>query len=355
MTTQVTKSPNSRSRKASSKKTPASEIKPKPAKKGRGRKPKKRDPILHCKKLLWPEGTKQTLRDAQAEGPYRLNLTENMVKEGRTRMDQATKQIMSLGKRIGIPWITITWSVTDANNAVDGNHPEPGVAVYYWNEGKERVVSCDRWHSPVANLKSCIETIQGFWLLIRAGCVHGMSSQMEAYTGGLIRRKADKAEGLTKLSMHEDWQRILGIHDDHVDDIYGMPKDDKVIKNALSAAVRVYHPDSSTDPDKGESFKLIQATAEYVREQIKRIKNIQASQEEVKEKARQEAEVRATEREKREAERKAPKVLNAKTKKKAEDDNSDIDREFDQTPQYTDVEKTVDQIAAEGYCREDRA
>lgn len=147
--------------------------------------------------LQWPESVRRTSwRKASEFSPRFTDDRDAIIRWLRKRGSQVVITSNLPTNRAGLPI------------AAGGHGGDPGIAVWWVEGGKERVIACDRWRTPSDNLRAIMKTIEALRGIERWG-----SAQMvdAAFAGFAALPPGTGAEvGTAPARPPRTWREILG-------------------------------------------------------------------------------------------------------------------------------------------------
>lgn len=120
--------------------------------------------------LQWPDGWPRT-PDDQREG----SRFHSWSGHGKTTVSlvEACRDALDELVRLGAEEVTITSNLPTKSNglpyATGPRVSDPGIAVWWTQDGKEQVIACDRWESPAENLRAIAKTLDAIRGIARWG------------------------------------------------------------------------------------------------------------------------------------------------------------------------------------------
>ena len=236
----------------------------------RGRKAWKKPAQITQDVLHWPKGMPRTETQDREKGGARLT-----TKEQRTVLAKAVESISVLFKSLEVSKAVITFGYTTPEEAVDENFREPGIAIYYGWRGKPNLfLACDHFRSAIANLRACLNTLEGFAKATKHPYVfHDFALDLQGFGIGQAApvKTAEKPPVKTHLDPVFDWPEILEIASHDRDLNTGLPKDVFLAGQQRLKLQKLYHPDmKDSDPDCGASFKVIMEAFNHVKKEIEK-------------------------------------------------------------------------------------
>jgi hypothetical protein len=121
--------------------------------------------------LQWPDGWPRTPSDARERSKFH-SIDNKLVTYGTSSHYQKQKGALSLLDecnellwqldKLGGYNMTITSNLPtrrDGKPYATRNVDDPGIAVWWMQDGREQVMACDRWETPVENVRALVKTI----------------------------------------------------------------------------------------------------------------------------------------------------------------------------------------------------
>jgi hypothetical protein len=142
---------------------------------------------------------------------------------------KATNEVLEEVRRLGGSWPIISSNVElrqDGLPYANRRDPnDPGVAVYFFLKGKQRVIPCDAWHSVGDNLHAIAKSIDAMRGIERWGAKTILDRALNAFDA---------------LPAPAQWWDVLGL--------FAEASVEEIRARRVELA-RKYHPDSGTEPD----------------------------------------------------------------------------------------------------------
>lgn len=186
--------------------------------------------------LQWPVEQPRTPDDHRKQSSFSTN-----GKRGEVSIYEAAmvlKDELRLMKAINIVITSDLPTRTDGIPYADSRArvKDVGIAVWFFYQGKESVLACDKWRSHGENLRSIAKTIEAIRALERYGC----ASATERAMSGFAALPAGSEETFGTAPRKRPWREVLGgtwPAELEPDDLLAMAK--ARYKKAMAAA----HPD----------------------------------------------------------------------------------------------------------------
>jgi hypothetical protein len=192
--------------------------------------------------LQWPEGWPRT--EPGRRGTPRFGASFARDRDG------VIHQLRKRGSQIVITSnLPLRHDRLPYANASDGG--EPGVAVWWVEKGRERVLACDRWRTAALNLRAIDLTLEALRGLERWGA----SEVVERAFAGF----AALPPGAPPAPVHRSWREVLGM----VEMQHLAPEDQLAIAKARHRRlIREAHPDLGGDGVDAAALNAALAEAE---------------------------------------------------------------------------------------------
>lgn len=144
--------------------------------------------------LEWPEGWPRTEPHRRVRARYtvefekaRRELTRELVRLDARNEDLAVLSTNIPIRKDGHPYASYP-KITD-----------PGVAVYFWRDGKQHVIACDAWVLVKDNIRAIGLTIEALRAMERSGA------------SGILERAYQGFEALPAPGGEDDWRTVLQV------------------------------------------------------------------------------------------------------------------------------------------------
>ena len=194
--------------------------------------------------LQWPPGVlRSSWRRAAAFSPRFAEDRDAIIRWLRKRGSQIVITSNLPTNRAGLP-------ISSGNRGDD-----PGIAVWWVEKGKERVIACDRWRTASDNMRAIMKTIEALRGIERWG-----SAQMvDAAFAGFAALPPGSTSSMPSTPQQPPWREVLGgTWPDDLDDEDLLALAKSRHRKAMLAA----HPDKGGDPELATRLNLALAEAE---------------------------------------------------------------------------------------------
>lgn len=172
--------------------------------------------------LQWPDGWKRTQAGSRRRATFQQGLA--------AARDGLVRQLELLGAANGM--ITSDLPVrADGLPYADGRASDPGVAVWFVLDGKERVFACDKWIGHAANMRAIALSIQAIRGLDRWGASDLITRVFAGFNA--------LPPGGNPDSTARPWREVLGLS--------ALEGSIAHVKQRHRELIRTHHPDVGGD------------------------------------------------------------------------------------------------------------
>lgn len=185
--------------------------------------------------LSWPFGWKRTLPRERSRARFKRHTKTTLAdggtistKEGLTVAGAMNRLRGELGRLGAADWlVSSNVEITTYGEPRSGRPApsDPGVAVYFRLNGKDRVLACDRWDQVQGNIAAIAQHIDAIRRIDR----YGVGTLDQAFAG----YDALPPPGATN---RPPWRKVFGIPDD-------MPATPLAVNETYRELARKFHPD----------------------------------------------------------------------------------------------------------------
>jgi hypothetical protein len=187
--------------------------------------------------LAWPDGWARTVNALRSKPKFSTMFTRDR--------DAVIRQLSKRGHGIAI-----TSNLPTRNDGLPYNAgaDDPGVAVYWTERGRERVIACDRWRLAADNMRAIDMSLVAMRALDRFGA------------SGMVERAFDGLAlpaGATPLP-RKPWREVFGVE---LIDLEGAEML-ALVKLRYRKAIAVAHPDHGGAIDDAAELNTAMADAE---------------------------------------------------------------------------------------------
>lgn len=208
--------------------------------------------------LQWPGSSRRTPAESRKKSSF------GGRGQGNVSPYEAACELVHELKLLGTSHIVITSMLPTRQDGMpyaDGRHGslDPGVAVWFVYEGRERVFACDRWRTPGENLRAVTLSVAAMRGLER----WGMADVVEKAFAGFAALPAGSGETINAKPVipKRPWSEVL--------DAEGLlatklPKSDilVIVKQRYRDKMAAAHPDRGGSPELAAELNAAMAAAE---------------------------------------------------------------------------------------------
>lgn len=171
--------------------------------------------------LHWPAGWPRTPQHRRADATYQVTFNR--------ALEDALDSIRKMGGRSPIVSSNLKLRQDGLPYANQREPDDSGIAVYWTQDGQQRVIACDCWRSRRDNMRAIGLTLEGLRAIQRSGA----SSILDRAFAGFA--------ALPAAASGPDWRAVLGL---------GPTANADDVKRAFRGLAREHHPDHGGDPDR---------------------------------------------------------------------------------------------------------
>lgn len=180
--------------------------------------------------LQWPTNWKRTIAGHRKRATFQQGFA--------AARDGLVRQLEMLGAANGMITSDLPMRA-DGLPYANGRADDPGIAVWFVLDGKERVFACDKWTGHAANMRAIALSIQAIRGLDRWGASDLVTRVFAGFNA--------LPPGGDQESTKRPWREVLGVVVANVEDLADSQRSLQAVRMAHRNLIRKHHPDLGGD------------------------------------------------------------------------------------------------------------